>query len=500
MARTDNLTNFLTDIADSIREKKGTTEVIKASEFDTEIASIESSGGGEEPTKGIVFTDYDTNGIPTTIKLIGNVTIHQNMFNGVQNFQFINNRYQYGNVLNSILKIDFSKYSGTPVATYAENAFAYLGHVYPNNAKGVTLINFPNNLLNSYYTYCFKFSNIENDILDIFKRDKAVPIYCFQNAKLPNLISIGDDVLTLNQYAFNNAIIPKLTLPESITTIGNYCFERSTIGINKLPNDLKTIGSNAFLRCENITINKIPDSITALNASTFEYCTSITTMNLNNCTTIGTYCFRGCTNLETVTFVPNTKVINNYSFTDTGLINVNITSDELTNLGQFAFQNCKSLKQFILNGSSKITSGMMLAFNGDAELEVFSAKNTTMLWARNIFSGCSNLKKVLIYKFSSVMDANNISNNSMFSGCSKLKQIWIGFVDTITTNQITRYSLSGATSLEKCYIDLPRAKVESLQYYSTRFSNNTVPETCQFICNDDADWITNEEFAELVVE
>lgn len=42
MARTDNLNNFLTDVADSIREKKGTTELIPASEFDTEIDSISS--------------------------------------------------------------------------------------------------------------------------------------------------------------------------------------------------------------------------------------------------------------------------------------------------------------------------------------------------------------------------------------------------------------------------------------------------------------------------
>lgn len=41
MARTDNLGNFLTDIAESIREKKGTTEKISASDFDTEIAKLE---------------------------------------------------------------------------------------------------------------------------------------------------------------------------------------------------------------------------------------------------------------------------------------------------------------------------------------------------------------------------------------------------------------------------------------------------------------------------
>ena len=96
--------------------------------------------------------------------------------------------------------------------------------------------------------------------------------------------------------------------------------------------------------------------------------------------------------------------------------------------------------------------------------------------------------------------SNNTATNGIFNECSYLKQIWFGFTDTVTSNHIGRYALSGATSLEKCYIDLPRTTVESLQYYSTRFSNNAVPETCQFICNDDEDWITNEEFANLVVE
>ena len=49
MARTDSLGNFLTDVATAIRNKKGTTNTIVASNFDTEIESIES-GGGELPT------------------------------------------------------------------------------------------------------------------------------------------------------------------------------------------------------------------------------------------------------------------------------------------------------------------------------------------------------------------------------------------------------------------------------------------------------------------
>lgn len=45
MARTDTLGNFLTDVATAIRNKKGTTDTIVASNFDTEIESIESGGG-----------------------------------------------------------------------------------------------------------------------------------------------------------------------------------------------------------------------------------------------------------------------------------------------------------------------------------------------------------------------------------------------------------------------------------------------------------------------
>lgn len=45
MARIDNLNHFLTDVADAIRNKKGTTANIPCANFDTEIASI--SGGGE---------------------------------------------------------------------------------------------------------------------------------------------------------------------------------------------------------------------------------------------------------------------------------------------------------------------------------------------------------------------------------------------------------------------------------------------------------------------
>lgn len=45
MARTDTLTNYLTDVATAIKTKKGDNTPIQASSFDTEIANLPSGGG-----------------------------------------------------------------------------------------------------------------------------------------------------------------------------------------------------------------------------------------------------------------------------------------------------------------------------------------------------------------------------------------------------------------------------------------------------------------------
>ena len=47
MAKTDNLTDYLTDLAEGIRAKKGTTEPINPQDFRKEIESISGGGSGE---------------------------------------------------------------------------------------------------------------------------------------------------------------------------------------------------------------------------------------------------------------------------------------------------------------------------------------------------------------------------------------------------------------------------------------------------------------------
>ena len=80
MARTNTLGNFLTDVADAIREKKGTTDTIPASNFDTEIASIESGVDINEYLSDTITKGTSSSGgwLKTIIKLRSPLTIEGN--------------------------------------------------------------------------------------------------------------------------------------------------------------------------------------------------------------------------------------------------------------------------------------------------------------------------------------------------------------------------------------------------------------------------------------
>ena len=77
MARTDTLGNFLTDVADAIREKKGTTDTILASNFDTEIASIEGGVDINEYLSDTITKGTSSSGgwVKTIIKLRSPLTV-----------------------------------------------------------------------------------------------------------------------------------------------------------------------------------------------------------------------------------------------------------------------------------------------------------------------------------------------------------------------------------------------------------------------------------------
>ena len=78
MAKTDNLTDFLTGVAGAIRTKKGTTALINPQDFESEIGSIDTAK--PEQTKTLTVTENGTQTVkPDTGKVLSGVTVTTNI-------------------------------------------------------------------------------------------------------------------------------------------------------------------------------------------------------------------------------------------------------------------------------------------------------------------------------------------------------------------------------------------------------------------------------------
>jgi surface protein len=127
MARTNTLGNFLTDVAEAIRTKKGTSETIQASQFDTEIANLPSgsdldwSAIGYDSTPQSIVDGYNyakyiqENWVDETSKLsdFKNVVISPQLSLGNRT-----NLYGFARYLNSLLEIPLLDTSSVTTMSY----------------------------------------------------------------------------------------------------------------------------------------------------------------------------------------------------------------------------------------------------------------------------------------------------------------------------------------------------------------------------------------------
>ena len=80
MARIDNLSNFLTDVASAIKEKNKITTPILAKDFDTEILNIKSGGGKLFTSSLFMFNRASSNGFGLVYYVDGGVVEEGKIF------------------------------------------------------------------------------------------------------------------------------------------------------------------------------------------------------------------------------------------------------------------------------------------------------------------------------------------------------------------------------------------------------------------------------------
>ena len=258
MAKNNNLTDFLTDVANAIRTKKGTTGTINPQDFSSEIASI--SGGGEQPTGDytVKVIDYDgtvlleTKGntgdvitlptAPTHDKLVfqewsASVAVTNNTVTIENNDVMVGAVYTTASG-KSEFDITLTKVTGLSVTLNMDGTKDWgdgtsdtaTTHTY--TAYGDYTIACDGTTINRY----------------VFGQNSSGKTYYCVRARLANVTSIGDNTFS-SCYSLTS-----ITIPNGVTSIGDYTFNScSSLTSIAIPNGVTSISNSAFSSCSSIT-------------------------------------------------------------------------------------------------------------------------------------------------------------------------------------------------------------------------------------------------------
>jgi len=189
-----------------------------------------------------------------------------------------------------------------------------------------------------------------------------------------------------------------LTIPEEITTIKSYAFYGWPMGKVVGHNNIESFETAAFAYCEELeTIENLP--LLNIVEQLFDNCSSLKNIDLSKTQTVGDNAFANCLSLETINF-----------------------TDVLTDIGTYAFNGCKSLKELVIPKNANYSS--------------------------NILYGCSNIRSLTIPHI-------NDGFKYLFGNEEDVEP---SLKDLILTNCSTLGSMSGASYLQT--LSLPEGVTE----------------------------------------
>lgn len=429
MARTDNLKNYLTDVANAIREKTKTTDKIKASEFDDKIRGI--SGASEQWEWALNNVINFSSANPTFFKGNTYLKVMPNYFN--EECVKITNWSNAFNGCSNLVDIDIDTSAGTNFTS----TFRACTKLTDESIKNLNFNKMTNGFaMFGYGTKITRLPRFNHEIIinmgemfwasslsDLGEEDLNFPNvtnadYIFgqtQITKVPNLFlpkattakGLFQNCSKLNNF-LQNLDIPKVT---TVYQLFKGCTSLTEIGSIEAP--LATISNDMFSGCTNlVSIGNVSlDSTTNTNGF-LTNCTNLKTIGVLSVPKVKSLGnpFKGCSNLESI-----------------GEFNVS----SATSLPPFTGStNLKSID--FVNSTSKVTNFSEL-FNGKTLLE--TAKGLDLSSATNVsnmFLGCSNLKNVTFVE-NSIKISFNLGDSPLLTDESI--QSLINGLATVTSQQ-----------------------------------------------------------------
>lgn len=248
---------------------------------------------------------------------------------------------------------------------------------------------------------------------------KSIGSNVFSNCTSLETVEFGGALEEIGNNAFSGCTLLKsIVFPEGLKKIGSGAFNSCTLlKTVAFPEGLKTVGGNAFNGCTALESVYVPDSVTSIGSDAFKNCAALKSVHIGaGVTSLSDSCFYSCKNLETITGGENIVSIGQYCFRYDEKYLGNDFLMNLTYMGEYALQGCKSVKRFRLP-KRNIDNVSNFAYLESLEEVVISEGCWDL--PGSLFYGCKNLKKI------NIPSSVTVFGSSLFGGCSSLESITV---------------------------------------------------------------------------
>lgn len=400
MAKTDNLTDFLTGVAGAIRTKKGTTALINPQDFESEIGSIDTAK--PEQTKTLTVTENGTQTVkPDTGKVLSGVTVTTNVPATPTEEKTVDLAMASGNqVVTPASGKHLTKVTITKPATLAAgniksgvNIGGVTGTLSPakaEQAKTVDLAMASGNQVVSPDSgkvlsgvtitkpATLVASNIKKGVTIGGVAGSYAPTFTTETKTVDLAMGSGNQVISKSSGKDGMTQVtitkPSTMLPENI---------KKGVDIGGVVGTMEAGGGGSSNKLAKVVDGTI---------------TELTAEDLAGATQIRPYGFRECRSLTSVT-IPNsiTSIGNSAFYNCSSLTSVTI-SDGVTSISESAFQSCSSLTSITIGGSVTSIGNYALLIGSSTNKAVITMKPTTPPQIASYSFNKSNLEKIIVPK------------------------------------------------------------------------------------------------------
>jgi hypothetical protein len=226
----------------------------------------------------------------------------------------------------------------------------------PNNANGLT-IDWGDGIIEITSSVTSKMSHRYENLGDFVIKITASADYNFSTNVLGDSVihyaerlqalrkvEFGERVKNIYTNAFNNAVnLKSVSFPKGVnisnTSVFNNC---SSLRGLTIPNGNQIVGNSILTSCSSLRVCCIPNSVTRLDNNALQYSSVSSLCIPKGVTSLGSYTFPSCNNLHKVVIPQSVSAATNNVFQ--ACISLSSVDMRGVTLGNYAFQNCSSLR------------------------------------------------------------------------------------------------------------------------------------------------------------